>query len=250
MQNSSLYRLFIGAVCGLVISACSSSNNNNTGGGPTTPPPPPPPPAMVTFEATVTNLTNDQPLSPVAIVAHADGYNPFEVGTTATVGLEMLAEAGDNAEFLNEAAADAATVATASGAGVIPPGASETISFQVLEGDSIDLQVSAMTMLVNTNDAITGVNAQDVSLFGVGQSVSTRTIAYDAGTEANTETAATIPGPAGGGEGFNAARDDRNDFVTMHSGVVSADDGLPTSDLTEAHRFDHPVMQVTLTRTQ
>ena len=48
---------------------------------------------------------------------------------------------------------------------------------------------------------------------------------WDSGTEANSETAATIPGPAGGGEGFNATRDD-SDTVSFHSGVISQDDGL------------------------
>ena len=32
--------------------------------------PPPPPPAMASFDVTVTNLTNAQPLSPVAVIAH------------------------------------------------------------------------------------------------------------------------------------------------------------------------------------
>ena len=82
----------------------------------------------------------------------------------------------------------------------------------------------------------------------VGDAVTLRAIAYDSGTEANTETAATIPGPAGGGEGFNAARDDIADQVAMHSGVVGQDDGFATSDLTGQHRFDNPVAQVTIER--
>ena len=74
-------------------------------------------------------------------------------------------------------------------------------------------------------------------------------IAYDAGTEADTELAAEIPGPVGGGEGFNAARDDQGDRVSMHSGVISQDDGLVTSDLTGQHRFDNPVVRVLIERT-
>ena len=62
------------------------------------------------------------------------------------------------------------------------------------------------------------------------------------------EAPGTIPGPADGGEGFNAARDDDADRVSMHGGVVSAMDGLITSVLTEQHRFDNPVVGVSVTR--
>ena len=58
-----------------------------------------------------------------------------------------------------------------------------------------------------------------------------------------------IPGPAGGGEGFNANRDDEADRVSMHSGVVSQDDRLASSALTEQHRFDNPVARVRIERT-
>ena len=81
------------------------------------------------------------------------------------------------------------------------------------------------------------------------QVLSVRSIAYDAGTEADSEEAATIPGPAGGGEGFNVARDDQADRVSMHSGVVSNNDGFATSNLTEQHRFDNPVVQIRIERT-
>ena len=228
------------------LAACGSSNNNPA--TPTPPPPPPPPPAMATFDVTVSNLTNAQPLSPVAVVAHLDGYNVFTVGTTATEGLEILAEGGDNADFIAEAEADANVLETASGGGPIGPAGEETIRFEVLESDVANLRISTVTMLVNTNDAITMLNAADVSELAVGDTLSMRTIAYDAGTEANTEQAAHIPGPAGGGEGFNAARDDIADRVAMHPGVVSQDDGLASSDLTGQHRFDNPVMAVRIER--
>ena len=104
-------------------------------------------------------------------------------------------------------------------------------------------------MLVNTNDAFSGLNAMQVDNMAVGELISRTSIAYDAGTEADSEQATTIPGPAGGGEGFNAARDDQADRVSMHSGIVSRDDGFATSDLTEQHRFDNPVVMVRIVRT-
>jgi len=72
---------------------------------------------------------------------------------------------------------------------------------------------------------------------------------YDSGTEANSEAVGTIPGPADDGTGFDAARNDV-DFVALHSGVVSQDDGLSSSVLTQAHRFDNPAIKLTITRTK
>ena len=239
------HNLSIGLAAGAFLAACTNDSTPITN----PPPPPPTPPAMATFEVTVSNLTNAQPLSPVAVIAHGDGYNVFTVGEAATAGLEVQAEGGDPADLIAEADADANVRATASGGGIIPPGGQETIQFQVLTTELAGLRVSASTMLVNTNDAITVLNGFDASGLTVNSSaVTTRTIAYDAGTEADTEQAAHIPGPAGGGEGFNAARDDEADRVSMHSGVVTQDDGFATSDLTGQHRFDNPVASVRIER--
>ena len=124
----------------------------------------------------------------------------------------------------------------------------ESVTLTVDESDLGTLSLSLATMLVNTNDAFTGVNSTDLSGLAVGETVSMRAIAYDAGTEADSEGPGTIPGPADGGEGFNAARDDEADRVSMHPGVLSAADGLATSVLTEQHRFDNSVASISITR--
>ena len=208
----------------------------------------PAPPRM--FDVTVTNLTNAQPMSPLAVAAHNNGFSPFSVGQPAGAGLELLAEGGDNSGFISEADADAAVLSTASGAAPIGPGGSETVSVSVADADAADLHLTVMTMLVNTNDAFSGVSRLRIADLQPNQSNTVRGISYDSGTESNTEAAADIPGPVGNGEGFNAARDDRADAVTAHSGVVTADDGLATSSLNESHRWLNPVVQVTVTRTQ
>lgn len=232
-------------VAAFTLAACGSDNN---GPGPL-PDVDPPPPAMASFDVTVTNLTNGQPLSPIAVIAHQSGYSVFAVGAAATVGLETLAEGGDNSALIAEADADMNVAASGSGAAPIGPAGSETVTIEVLESDLPSLQISVSTMLVNTNDAISGLNGVDVSGLAEGDAWMSRAIVYDAGTELNTELAAEIPGPAGGGEGFNAARNDRDDRVTMHTGVISQDDGLMTSALTGQHRFDNPAMMVRIERT-
>ena len=132
----------------------------------------------------------------------------------------------------------------------IGPAGSETVSIEVLESDVANLRISVATMLVNTNDAFSALDAMDVSSMAIGDTIMVELVAYDAGTEADTEAASDIPGPAGGGEGFNMARSDAADRVAMHAGMVSQDDGFATSDLTEQHRFDNPVMRVRIARTQ
>lgn len=192
------------------------------------------------YEVKVQNLTYGQPVSPAAVAFHESGAL-WQVGEPASDALEVLAESGDNTAFL---AQDYITD-SASGAGVIMPGMSETVMVKVYDYPAELLTVA--TMLVNTNDAFSGVSALDVSDLMRDESISLYTRSYDAGTEANSETSASIPGPAAGGEGFNSERDDV-DFVAMHAGVVSSDDGLSTSVLTQAHRFDNPTLKITVSR--
>lgn len=210
---------------------------------------PVPAPSPVIYEVSVVNLTNNQPLSPVALVAHGGDFRVFAIGSPASAGLEVLAEEGANDDFVAEAESDAGVVTTLTGAGPIGPGGSEVFTLNVPQGDAANLSLSVATMLVNTNDAFTGINSVNLSDLAVGESQQIRSIAYDAGTEADTEAAGTIPGPAVGGEGFNADRDDDEDRVTMHPGVVSNQDGLATSVLTSQERFDNPVVQISITRT-
>ena len=237
-------RLLAVASVAVFAAACSSDGNGNGGGGVI----PPPPVVMSTFEVTVTNLTNGQPLSPIAVIAHQNTFPVFAIGSPASAGLETLAEGGDNSALLAAANGVAGIGDTASGAAPIGPAGSETVSLTMDETSLGLMTISVSTMLVNTNDAITGVNAVPLRGMLAGDSVTLHAVAYDAGTEANSEAAADIPGPAGGGEGFNAARDDIADRVAMHRGVVGQDDGFATSALNGQHRFDNPVALVRIER--
>lgn len=204
-------------------------------------------PQSKTFEITVTNLTVAQPLSPIAILSHSADYHLFKVGEAASLAIEKVAESGDNSDLLAEKDNNEQVKASYSGSGVILPGEQDTLTVSISDDDYALLSVASM--LVNTNDAFIGETQLDASQIEVGASYSMNMPVWDAGTEANSETAATIPGPAGGGEGFNAARDD-NDKVTFHAGVVTSDDGLATSALTATHRFLNPAARVTITRTE
>lgn len=241
LTNHKQNLLALGLITGTAL--LGGCNDSSYSAPDTITPPPPPPPITFTFDVTVTNLTNAQPLSPVGVIAHEDG-NIWTLNESASEALELLAEGGDNSSLL----AESYVLASASGQAPVGPGGSETISI-TLQDTLQNRYLSLATMLVNTNDAFSGKNKLDISQFEVGTSQSMMAAAYDAGTEFNSETMGTMPGPADGGEGFNSIRDDV-DFVARHSGVVTSDFGLSSSVLTEAHRFDNPVIKITVTRMQ
>ena len=218
---------------GLALSACGDNNSV---------PPVAAEPESITYEITVTNLTHAQPMSPVAVILSSDGQL-WQIGEPATIPLEKLAEGGESSELFS----DSLVLNYASGAGVLLPGMSETLSVNLEAG--IEAKLSVVSMLVNTNDAFTGLDSYDLGSLEEGQSVMFYSMTFDAGTERNSEMAGTIPGPADGGLGFESARDDVN-FVAVHPGVLTEDDGLVGSVLTSQHKFDNPTAQIQITRLQ
>ena len=124
-------------------------------------------------------------------------------------------------------------------------------SLQLINGGKIDhtvanphgVDITAVSISVDSTSSI------DVSGLAIGDNISMMTVSYDSGTEANSEAMGSIPGPADGGEGYNSSRDDV-DYVALHPGIVSMDDGLTTSVLSAEHKFDNPVMKITIRRTQ
>ena len=118
-QHKSI-RLLTVACVAVLLSACD--NGDGSGDRVVAPPPVAPPPVVTTtFEVTVSNLTNGQPLSPIAVIAHQNTFPVFTIGNPASAGLETLAEGGDNSALLAEANAAAGIGDTASGAAPIGP---------------------------------------------------------------------------------------------------------------------------------
>ncbi|PCJ38791.1 MAG: hypothetical protein COA99_11135 [Moraxellaceae bacterium] len=218
----------------LLLTSCGGSNHSNNADN-------------RTFEISVSNLTAGQPLSPIAVILHQSGYQAWTDGQPASVALENLAEGGSNTDLLTEAHNNSAVLTSGSGIAAIGPGDAENLELTADAFNGVNLSV--ITMLVNTNDAYTGINASDLSQLAIGESVIFNTPVWDSGTEDNTEAAGTIPGPADGGTGFDATRS-TDDRIHFHPGVISNQDGLSGSILTAAHRFDNPAAKITVTRTQ
>ena len=217
------------------------------------------------YSVSVTNLTHGQPMAPSAIVVHEPGYDLFVSGQPSTLGLENLAEGGSPAMLIGEAQNDVAFLDAVNSTGINGPGmTTNIITVLVPELDMDNVKLSVATMLVDTNDGFAGVNAKDISNMAIGETRVFIAPVWDAGTEANTETAATMPGPAaqavgGGGDaaGFDAARDDLIDAVRIHAGVVTQEnatdpsmEGLSTSILDQSDKFDNPGARIVVTRTR
>ncbi|MGJ8582426.1 MAG: spondin domain-containing protein [Psychromonas sp.] len=236
---STLTKVTIAAIGALTLAACNDDSDTVT----ITETP-------VEYEVVLKNLTNGQPVSPPSLLLHDTGAL-FTIGESASEALELLAESGDASEILSDTGF---ILSSASASDGITYGSSATIT--VSYTDNVKY-LSFVSMLGNSNDAFTGLNQVDLTALALNDSVTYQTVAYDAGTEANTESVETVPGPASNaassdgaaGEAFNAERDDI-DIVTMHPGIVSSDDGLSTSALTYQQKFDNPVMSVTITRTR
>jgi hypothetical protein len=169
--------------------------------------------ATRTWHVTVTNLTSagSQPLSPPLLVVHSRAADVWSVGEIANHGVAAIAEDANNSvlESALPRVAGVKSVATGSG-GAIPPGESRSY---VVETSGRFTRLTLLTMLVNTNDAFTGLDA--LRLSGRGETVDT--MAYDAGSERNNELTSHIPGPCCGNP---FVRDPEGSLVGPHEGIT------------------------------
>jgi len=215
------------------ISACGGGSSSND---------------QATYQVVVTNVTSAQVLTPLGVVIHRPGYTAWSAGSTASIGLENLAESGNPAPFVDEAGLNINVDTVAMGTTPFTAGNSQTIDITTTYANNLELTVASM--LGNTNDAFTGVTNWKIGRLNVGDSMIAMPHVYDSGTEDNVETAATMPGPAAGGEGYNPGRPSVTSVITIHPGVVTQADGLSTSALTEVDRWLGPAAKIVVTRTQ
>ena len=162
-------------------------------------------PVSQMFEITLTNLTtgehgeSGQTLSPAIFAAHPAGVKLAEVGQPASEAIVALAEGGDTSGLETLAAAAGADVKIAMNADMsrryTMPGQSTTVT---VTADMVNSSLSVGSMLVSTNDAF--IALIDEPLFdedGMPITTTIELMAYDAGSEDNTEMASDIPGPLG-----------------------------------------------------
>lgn len=190
------------------------------------------------YSITVTNLTRGQPMAPPAVVAHNDDYRMFTLGTPGGDALGQLAEAGNGMPVLDAASAMPSVYATALGSGLIFPGTSQTMEIETTRRFS---EVSVGAMLGSTNDAFMAVRGVELPDRG---EVSVEAVAYDAGTEANSDSCAFIPGPPCGDTMHNPAASEG--YVHVHAGMH----GTPVPGGYDPSRLDwrNPVALIQIKR--
>ncbi|MFN0168866.1 MAG: spondin domain-containing protein [Bryobacteraceae bacterium] len=168
------------------------------------------------FAVTVTNITAHQVFTPIVVASHREGVRLFSLGQAAGVPLEVLAEGGDTAPLKTMLMSNPAVKSVADSGAPLGPGQSVTV---MVDAQGAFDHISLASMLVPTNDAFLALN-------GVEGPKGSRTLAlfspaYDAGTEANDENCASIPGPPSvcTGQGFNESRAGAEGFVHIHRGI-------------------------------
>jgi len=206
-------------------------------------------PGPRTFQVTLINLTTGQPMSPPLLATHTQRADVFTVGRRASEGVRLIAENGDNAalaaslqgmEGVHDVVASGTPLHRLGGPG------SPVMKLTIEAGGGAN-RLSIATMLICTNDGFTGVDGVRLPT-GFSPTVHLAQ-AYDAGTEANEQTAATIVDPCGAigpvsipGDGLNQ-RPATSGVIEMHPGIEPGK-GI----LTSAHVWRGPVLAVIIQR--
>jgi hypothetical protein len=188
-----------------------------------------------TYQVTITNLTRGQAISPPIVVSHHRDVELWRAGTPASAELAALAEDADASGLLSLLGASAGVHDVAMAAAPLPPGGSVVLE---IDAPFPFVRVSALGMLVTTNDAFFGL--QGVELPPRRQEGIHDAVAYDAGSEANNEDCAFIPGPPCGNEGVRAT-DGAEGVVHVHAGVHGIADLVPAM-----HDWRNPVVRVVI----
>lgn len=193
------------------------------------------------WRVTIENLTppgpgapGSQPLSPPLFVVHSNRADVWSVGEIASHPVAAIAEDANNAPAESALAQLRGVRDAFSGAGgPIPSGTSSTY---MVETKGKYARLSVVTMLVNTNDAFTGLDSYHLRSHGAVLS----RMAYDAGSERNNELAGFIPGPCCGNP---FVRDPEGELIRMHPGIAGVGDLDPA-----VYGWEGAVAKITIER--
>lgn len=183
------------------------------------------PAAAEQFQITITNISPNV-LSPVPFVTHDAGFDLFDEGVAASAAVEAVAEAGDFSGVVGLAQAAMGTSVTAYGVAGAAPLMMGQSAMVTLDTDMAHPWLSFVSMMGISNDAFIGHTTGDgaFNLFPGGMPLmGTFFIApadvWDAGTEVNDESAATV-GALGGMGGV----DQMGVITRPHPGILGIGD--------------------------
>ncbi|MEM7050786.1 MAG: spondin domain-containing protein [Acidobacteriota bacterium] len=191
------------------------------------------------FRVTITNLTKGQIFSPPLVVSHSRDVAVFQSGSPALPELGILAEDGDPAPLRGVLDTLPQVFETAVAGGPVLPG--QTVTVLINARFPYD-RISAVGMLIQTNDAFFGLNSVEIPERRMRGVYSVP--AYDAGTEANNELCAFIPGPPCGSGGVRDTADAEG-YVYINNGITGIGD-LEPSEFT----WLNPSARITIRRTR
>ncbi len=192
------------------------------------------------YEVTVTNITPGsgmvagQIFNGLVVATHNKYFRLFTLGLPASDGLAAVAEDADTSVLVPALMADpdVQDVQTNPDDPILP-GESGSVT---VTADKRHRFLSLATMLVTTNDAFATLNGVRLPRKG---STSFFSVAYDAGSEANTEECSDIPGPPCGN---NFHPDiEAEGYVSVHSGIHGIGDIFP-----EERDWRNPVAWITV----
>ena len=212
---------------------------------------------VATYEVTIDDLTQGQPLTPPVVATHRAATGMFTVGQPASFALKEIAENGNLASMIAQLGADKhVSDSVAAAAPLVPAGLPGSAMFD----DSVTLTVTASegakflsvaSMLICTNDGFTGVDSLRLPK-RVGDAIVVRSAGYDAGTERNTEDFADIVPPCQGlvgvssgepGTGTSNPALAQRGVIHHHPGITGGADLVPA-----IHGWIDPVAEITVER--
>jgi len=198
------------------------------------------------YEVTITNLTRGQIFSNPIVIIHNRNFSLFTLGEEAGDELAALAEEGDPSQlaYLIDDLYPKAHYVVAGGPVLF--GATESVKFEMSKHGRSSM-ISVAGMLVTTNDAFFA--GRDIWFLGK-EKVTVYAVAYDAGSEKNSEMCNDIPGPP-----CNTPESNNNNpgppegFVYVHAGIhgIGPEGQDPRVDPAE-HDWRNPVAQITIRR--
>lgn len=194
-----------------------------------------PPAAGSRLVVTITNIS-PQIISPPILVTHNWRFRVFSAGVPASPELAAVAEDAVADGLLAVLEADPNVLDHAIASGPLMPGRRVTLEVDV--APFMD-RLSAIGMLVSTNDAFFGLTNHRIDL-PVNRVDHVFAPAWDAGTEFNSESCELIPGPPCGNPGVRDT-DGAEGRVGIHTGIHGIGDLQPSM-----WTWNNPVVEITI----
>ena len=192
-----------------------------------------------TYHVTITNLTNAVIFTPILVASHRGDVSIYELGTAASGDLAAIAEGGDTGPLTTTLNADRRVIDVQTSGGPLMPGNSVTV---IVKAGHHANRISLASMMLPTNDGFIALNSVRVPRHGDATYFSP---GLDAGSEANDELCANIPGGGdcagvGGSPGINPGDEG---YVHVHRGTHGIGDLAA-----DGYDWRNPVAKISITR--